>query len=134
MRNLVAHKGGAGAPRTTWQWEDPEGFTRKKPTREDIERVARAVAAEEGGDYSSTAGMFIPFDRETWEAGSQYVKQWESLNPYTTVGIKVNPELQPQDDSDEEWAWFVDEIKQRVREAIKRADWPDDDDVDYYWE
>lgn len=70
MRNQVAHKGGAGAPRTTWQWEDPEGFTRKKPTREDIERVARAVAAEECGGYSSAAGMFIPFDRETWEARS----------------------------------------------------------------
>lgn len=117
-----------------WQWEDPEGFTRKKPTREDIERVARAVAAEEGGYCSSTSGMFLPFDRETWEAGSQYVSQVESLNPYTTVGIKINPELQPQDDSDEEWAWFVDEIEQRVREAIKRADGPDDDDVDYYWE
>ena len=25
-----------------WQWEDPEGFTRKKPTREDIERAALA--------------------------------------------------------------------------------------------
>ena len=44
-----------------WQWEDPEGFTRRKPTREDIERVARAVADEEGGDGSSTAGTFLPF-------------------------------------------------------------------------
>ena len=58
-----------------WTSEDPEGFTRRTPTREDIERVARAVAAEEGGDGSSTSGMFLPFDRETWEAGSQYVKQ-----------------------------------------------------------
>ena len=56
------------------------------------------------------------------------MSQVESLNPYTTVGIKINPELQPQDDSDEEWAWFVDEIEQRVREAIKRADRPADDD------
>ena len=72
--------------------------------------------------------MFLPFDRETWEAGSQYVSQVESLNPFTTVGIKINPELQPQDDSDEEWAWFVDEIEQRVREAIKRADRTADDD------
>ena len=116
-----------------WTWEDPAGFTRRTPTREDIERVARAVAVEDGGG-STTAGMFLPFDRETWEAGSQYVSQVESLNPFTTVGIKINPELQPQDDSDEEWAWFVDEIEQRVREAIKRADGPDDDDVDYYWE
>ena len=110
-----------------WTWEDPAGFTRRTPTREDIERVARAVAVEDGGG-STTAGMFLPFDRETWEAGSQYVSQVESLNPFTTVGIKINPELQPQDDSDEEWAWFVDEIEQRVREAIKRADRPADDD------
>ena len=89
--------------------------------------MARAVAVEDGGG-STTAGMFLPFDRETWEAGSQYVSQVESLNPYTTVGIKINPELQPQDDSDEEWAWFVDEIEQRVREAIKRADRTADDD------
>ena len=32
------------------------------------------------------------------------------LNPFTTVGIKINPELRPADDSDDEWEWFVDQI------------------------